>query len=165
MSKSKRRKNKNKTKGGSLKKRSLDRLEAGLPAGVRELPEISYSEIGLPKMSETLIEFAEPYLDYDHGLDSFRSSVSLAAMVWNLGLFPPSERTKHIEFLETTLGQALNGTDRVVLHTMIHEMLLRKDMLFAKDKRMIAGYDVVETKDDYHVNVASVLTAPPGTDD
>lgn len=165
MSKSKRRKNKNKAKAAQPEKRSLNRLISKLPTGMRALPKVSSSEIGLPKMSETLIKFAEPYLDRGHGLDVFRAGVSMAAMAWNLTLLPPSRRDREIEFLFATIGPIFDGMDRATFHAMLHEMVLRKEMLFGDDLRLIAGYDVIERKDDYYVNVAAVLSRRPVAND
>jgi len=95
------------------------------------------------KMSEVLMDFAEPILEVIDDDRDFKAAITFSALCWNLSLLPSEDQRAH-------LNDALNaiaGTDLFKRHGIqqyIQMLLDRKEALFADDKRLIVDYEVVE---------------------
>lgn len=108
-------------------------------------------------MSEVLLEFAEPYLDYDGGLESFRGGVGAAATAWNLSLLAREERGKFLDDMFRGRFPDIGADAREAMIVFIRELVLRKEMYYPDDTRFIVGYEAIETEDGFHLNVASLF--------
>ncbi|HNR32374.1 MAG TPA: hypothetical protein PKI11_15895 [Candidatus Hydrogenedentes bacterium] len=164
MSRSKRGK-KAKHRPGARKPAALKRFSVRVPKEYQDLKVVRSEMLGLRKISEVLLEFAEPHLDLDGDLNSVRGSVAVAALAWNLSFFPHSERAHELEAaLESTLG-AVPAEMVEMARLTVHDLMLRKDTFYSDDKRFIVGFDVTETRDDFHVNVACIIPSETVSDE
>ena len=109
------------------------------------------------KMSQCLIRVAQPYLsDCGDSLDEYYKEMSLAAMAWNLSLFPPDSREEHL--MESLDLQPIEEEVRQLIAQHVRELVRRKELLFPGDRRMIAKVDVVDQGDSFRVLAASSIS-------
>jgi hypothetical protein len=112
----------------------------------------------LQKMSEVLLEYAEPLTEPLPANDdmAFRNAVAVAALCWNAALAPKHEREGILhEFIsQTSRGEVLPAEEsREILNFMIQ----RKLQLFKNNRRWILNYEIKSTKRDREVYVISSL--------
>jgi hypothetical protein len=87
------------------------------------------------KMSDALVEVANPLIESAQNEEQFRLGISLAALCWNLSLIPTDKRHAHVEEAIRELVKPGQPTDEV---QQIMELLIaRKEALFPGDKRAI----------------------------
>jgi hypothetical protein len=107
---------------------------------------------GVPKMSEALHEFVNPYLKPEYNLKRRQALFSLAAIAWNASLM--SEQSMLDNFLtESLLSQDSESQQDV--RKLIDELIARKIKYFSHIKRLIVNFEVTESRDEYHLSVAS----------
>jgi len=108
------------------------------------------------KMSEVLLDFAEPVLEtFDHPED-FEAMVTLAVLCWNCSLLPANEQRKSLNKVINELGKS-DPTTRIEIEDCIRMLMERKKTVFANDRRMIANFEVVEERDGSRLVVMSSL--------
>ena len=104
------------------------------------------------KMCDVLVEFAEPLTEMTRHEDDFRTAISIAVLSWNLSLLPKQKQTSEAEKMWAQLTQ--DGTPvPSELKTWVQLFLIRKQVLFPNDKRLILHYEVTGTGRDGHVTV------------
>ncbi|MHC4678787.1 MAG: hypothetical protein ACYTEK_08820 [Planctomycetota bacterium] len=95
------------------------------------------------KMSEVLLEFAEPLLEAFDDDSHFRDVIAMAAFCWNLTLLQPNEREAAInDIVKQMAGR--DAFKRVGVREALRVLLDRKKALFADDNRLIVNYEIVE---------------------
>jgi hypothetical protein len=107
------------------------------------------------KMSQRLIQVAQPYLNGGDNLDEYRKQMSLAATAWNLSLFPPDSREEHM--MKSLDLNALKEEDRQLIAQHLRELVRRKERLFPGDRRVIAKLDVLDEGDSVRVLATSLI--------
>jgi len=108
------------------------------------------------KMSEVLIEFAQPILDAVDDDRYFKMVVQFAAICWDIAMYPESEQ-------EALLNKFL--CDAAVSDESVHlglgryarVLIARKEALFHNEKRSILDVKFVEEGEDTNVLVTSAL--------
>src|SRR4051794_8687748 len=109
--------------------------------------EVSFGT-GLPKMSETIVAFAEPLLaDVPPTEAGWRTGLYAAAMVWN-GL------VSGIAEAEITTQLQRGFEPSVDVHEVVRCLIERKQSLFADDMRFI--FDLRTQQDGPRVDVSAV---------
>ena len=105
-------------------------------------------EVGLEKMSDVLLRFAEPILDQVEPLDEKKATLLFAITAWNYCLIS-SEEQAHMRWeLRHIFNNAHNRAD--------FEMLIqRKTELYPRNRRLFMGLEVAESAAGLHVNVVS----------
>lgn len=106
------------------------------------------------KLSQRLIQVAQPYLNGGDDLDEYRKELSLASTAWNLSLFPPDAREENM--MKSLDLQALEEEDRQLIVQHLRELVRRKEQLFPGDRRLIAKVDVLDEGTSIRVLVASL---------
>lgn len=154
MSKHKRKKNK------ILPKHRLPRItDSSLEEKVIESGLFPSDEIGFvhgleEKMSDVLVDFAQPIL---HGIEgdfkATEKAISFAAAVWNLSLLPKGEQGKGLHDILKIIGdnEGNNGENLVKI------LLDRKEKYFPKNKRFIINYEFGMKNGQPWLNVASTV--------
>lgn len=107
------------------------------------------------KLSEVLLEFAQPLLD-TVGDDAFENVISFAAICWNISFFPEPKQPRRLKRIIKQLSKS-DRHMRCELSAWAKALVERKKTFFAHDKRMIFDYEVVEEQDSYHLFVMSSL--------
>jgi len=105
------------------------------------------------KMSEVLVEFLEPYSEHWKTEEELRKLLTLALVAWNAALFSGSKRSDFIQ----RMAQSFPPESRQDFHSIIQEMIKRKEAHFASNKRTILDYQVTMTPSGPHLVVLSTL--------
>ena len=111
------------------------------------------------KMSEIILDFAQPLLEHAPDDEGYKSALSIAILTWNLTLLPEKEKKKTEKKMINELGQTLSG--KKILKNVIQELTKRKIEPFSHINRMITDYHLDCTGDSYHFNVISTLLNVP----
>ena len=106
------------------------------------------------KLSQRLIQVAQPYLNGGEELDEYRKELMLASAAWNMSLLPPESRE---DYLLKSLNPELEEEHRQLIVQHLGELVRRKETLFPGDRRMIANVDVLDEGDSVRVLVASLI--------
>lgn len=107
------------------------------------------------KISQCLIQVAQPYLNGGDNLDEYRKELSLASIAWNLSLFPPDSREEHI--MKSLDPQAIEEENRQLIAQHLLELVRRKERLFPGDRRLIVKVDVLDEGGSVRVLVTSSI--------
>jgi len=108
------------------------------------------------KMSEVILDFAEPLLDAVNDDEHFKNVICFATICWNISFFPEREQQVHLNALADELGKS-DAFTYLEAADCVRMLLERKRTLFADDRRMIMDYTIVGEKDHQRLLVASAL--------
>jgi len=117
--------------------------------------EVRYEPKGVPKMSEVLVDLIEPYVEYAETYEAYQKLVTVAVVAWNNSLLP--ERNHKPIIKKTIKSLSLLRSDAQDMKRIIEELIERKKKHFPEHTRPIVDYQVTETRDGYHLSVASIL--------
>ena len=95
------------------------------------------------KMSEVLLEFAEPLLNIIDDDRYFRLVIAMAALCWDISLHPQPEQQVHLNNLIEEMVRSTR-LSREVCENCTRVLLERKRTLFADDRRIVLNYEIVE---------------------
>jgi len=126
--------------------------------GLLESREVIVHETGpgMRKMSETLLEFLEPYRELADTDEATERLIALGALAWNLALRSADERERELRELAATVFR----NDPAVAMQMIEEMIERRRRHFTDDRRLIASYTITPSPDELRLVVASTRLPP-----
>ena len=133
----------------------LARVEAQRPPYVAAiLPRWSDRDEGsCTKLSAALLEIAQPFMTEDMPLAIRKEILGAAAIAWNASVsgFPA------VAELEKACGVEDDPTGEVQATAAALLVLLQaeKELRFPEDRRLIVDWDLVESRDEFRVFVAS----------
>jgi len=106
------------------------------------------------KMSDVLMEFAEPFLDPLTPMREQQDVIAIAAICWNLSFLPPEERKDCLR--ESLAESAKDPSGKAIdeLESDVQELIERKASLFANDKRFIVSWHFDPDDGDGFLSVA-----------
>ena len=110
---------------------------------------------GLKKMSEVLIELAEPYRKDTHNYEEYKMLISIAATAWNIAIL--KKKIGQVAYEEAI--NELIKTATIDYLDIMNALIVRKEAYFANDYRIVANQQVIQKGDEYHVLAASVKSA------
>lgn len=107
---------------------------------------------GEVKMSEIILDFAEPILKACHTKELIKKAIALAIIAWNFSFFPDSERSKIMnetimKFFSFEIGKDINY--------YIEMLIERKRKYFSKYQWVILDYQISHLGDRLHLAVVS----------
>ncbi len=117
--------------------------------------EVRYEPSGVAKMSEVVIDFIEPYAEYAETYEAYQKLVMIAIVAWNTTLLPEKKQKAMVKKMIKSLS--LPRSDARDTKGIIEELIERKNKHFAEHTRTIVDYQVTETRDGFHLSVASTL--------
>jgi hypothetical protein len=120
-------------------------------------PSYRFDAPGGVKMSKVLEEFVEPFADEVEGLEAYRRLLYLGQLAWNAALRDGPERG---EMVNDVLSAGLPGADPRTLafgRSIVESLIARKERHFADLRRPILAFDLQDTGDGWHLNVASAV--------
>jgi hypothetical protein len=129
------------------------RRVANLKAGETMPTIVSTNSLGLPKISERLIELIGPRVLSGTGRANRQTLVTLAAIAWNLGsckLRSPLEDMT--QYREEFLAATKTNKDAFEI---LKALIERRMMLFPDDSRIIVNSSVVDDGDKCHIFAAA----------
>ncbi len=108
------------------------------------------------KMSEVIINFAQPLLDAAQTDEEHRMAIAMAITIWNASLLPDKDQKNFIKEFSNCI-QALASYQKTLdeSNQIISYFLERKKIYFPDIKRMILNYDCIKTPQGFHLNVVS----------
>jgi len=91
------------------------------------------------KLSEVLLEFAQPLTATARTEEDFKTAVEVAILAWNLSFLPADERSA---FLKKSIPSLSSGKDAPLFETerCIQMLLARKQTLFPDDRRFVGEH-------------------------
>lgn len=107
------------------------------------------------KMSEVILDFAEPLLDTIDD-EVFKYAISFAVICWNISFLPEKEQQRHVRDILNGLGES-DPMVRIGVEDWTRMLLERKKAFFADDRRIVVSYQVVEEEDHQRLLVTSAL--------
>lgn len=119
-------------------------------------------ELGLDRMSDILLKFAKELLENANNDQEKESIIMMAIVAWNISIVAdedPESAIDHIEDYLRTLGFKKKSEDKEVLAFVLLTLVEKKWMDFSDVQRFIVDFEVIETKNEFRFNVAS-LVAP-----
>jgi hypothetical protein len=125
-----------------------------LPPGgkvIRSLP-------GMPKISDQLQDFVEPWLEGLNSDEGYRKLLTLGMVAWNAALKPPAERPEMLaSFLDVFGGEGTELANAFLQHVdnLIHHK--ETDPRFANDHRLMVNFELIETPSGKRLQVLSLL--------
>ena len=106
------------------------------------------------KLSEAIIDFAEPLLSRCPSPAMQKRALALAILIWNISLLPPNDAARYL----ADLTQELAGNDkqeREEIKEILEFMMHRKQTFFPDDRRLVTAYNITRLKDGrFHLDVA-----------
>ncbi len=103
------------------------------------------------KVSDVLMEFAEPWFDDAQNDEQRKIVVHMAVLAWNMAAFPEPERW---EGMSPGFAEQLGKPARAILEQMID----RKVALYPEDKHSILDYQITGGGDNMRVEVIYTLS-------
>jgi hypothetical protein len=119
---------------------------------------------GEAKMSGMITELIEPYRASATNRASYHNLIALACIAWNTANLPQEERLGNISEALNQLPVATNEM-RLEMTRLILELVKRKVALFPDNQRVIVNFKINESKDNYHLGVASMPGPKQGDPD
>jgi hypothetical protein len=114
----------------------------------------------LAKLSETILDYAEPLLNDADNEHDMRAGINAAISFWNLSMLEEQEARKT---LVSQMDESLvdGSAERTQLLEMFDWMYRRKQDFFAHDSRLVTAHEFSKTSEGrYHLNVMGVFTEP-----
>ena len=112
---------------------------------------------GSEKMSEVLLDFADPLLEQTQDDDgrAFQNTIGIAIFSWNVSLLPEEKWKSSIEDIVQKLGQS---DEEMAMTKSIIQMLIQRRLEYFPDiTRFIFDYEILDQGDNWHLNVISTL--------
>jgi|GEM_PF-1435665 len=107
------------------------------------------------KMSEVLLDFAEPLIDKCKDDKAFYNALQICAIAWNSSFLSPEERNK---LIDESFNKYINDNeDREIAKEILSKMLERKQKKFPDIKRMIMDFQISYKDGQQHLFVTSSL--------
>ena len=108
------------------------------------------------KMSEVILDFAEPLLDDIDDEELFENAINCAVACWNLSFLPEKKQQRQLRAIVNELDKS-DPMARLKVEDCVRMLLERKKLLFADEKRMIVEHKVIDEEDRQRLLVMSVL--------
>jgi hypothetical protein len=138
-----------------LRRRSADRYEV---EPLRGDLEASYWEPEDWKLSTRIMEIAKPLTDNAADNDEFETIVRMAALCWNVALFPAGRQEQELRSLIATMAkdQPEGFADEVKAWARV--LMERKRKLFGSDRRTVVDYTIERAGNTLRFHVVGGLT-------
>lgn len=112
----------------------------------------------LRKMSEVILDFAEPLLNVVEDDDElFEEVISFAVICWNASFLPEKEQKQILCSLANEMGKS-DVLQRLRVEDDVRMLLERKKAFYADEKRMVVNYKIIEEKGSRRLLAMSVFT-------
>ncbi len=108
------------------------------------------------KMSEVILDFAEPLLDAIDDDELFERAIGCAVVCWNLSFLMEKKQQRQVRSIVNEFDKS-DLLTRFGAEDCVRMLLERKKAFFADEKRMVLNYQVVEEEGQHRLLVASVL--------
>ena len=118
--------------------------------------ELRIDQSNPQKMSEVIIEYAQPLLDAAQSPQNQRKSIAMAITFWNIALLSDEEQKKFIkDFINTAKAPTNNEEWSGECEQVVTYFIERKTAYYPHINRMILDFECIETPQGLHLNVVS----------
>ena len=118
--------------------------------------ELLIAPPNMTKMSEIIIDYAQPLLNVAKNDEEQKKAISIAIAIWNLSLYPKEMQSEYIgKITEIMTASRKDGRLTDNEKEVLNYLMERKKTFFPDIKRVILDYDYVETPQGFHINVVS----------
>lgn len=152
------------------------RRQEAAPLAELRLPSEGWIESppGMEKLSDALLDLLAPFLSEEPDIVEMRNAIAIAALSWNLALFPAVRRSAELcrlleaydhtapgdaQFWLADAGDASRLRDD--FKAFVTRLVARKLELYPRDTRQIVDYQVRDVGDEIRIIVRSHLELPP----
>ena len=104
------------------------------------------------KMSDIIIDYAEPLLGVAETGKEQEKAVIMAITLWNLAILKENGRQ---DMFDSLVPQLMQECDPAAFNETMEYFIERKQQLYPGLNRMILDYDCVHTSNRLHLNVVS----------
>lgn len=109
-------------------------------------------------MSEVLERFIQPYGQYAEGEEAYRRLLTLGVLAWNAAMAPDAEEQQ--KMVDDCFDKAMCEEDpevRAAGEEIVNQLIERKKTYFAKYRRPIFSFVLMDMGDGYHLTVMSAI--------
>ena len=111
---------------------------------------------GHEKMSDILMRFVDPYIDFSKPEEEQLKILSISALAWNVSILNTDAQIAQIN--KISLESFPENSQHI--RNILNELVSRKNRYFADIKRYIIDFEYKDLGDNYHLTVASTLDLP-----
>jgi len=108
------------------------------------------------KMSEVILDFAEPLLDAIDDDELFENAIGCAVVCWNLSFLTEKKQQRQVRTIVNKLDKS-DLLTRFEAEDCVRMLLERKRVFFADEKRIVINYKIVEEGDYQRLLVMSTF--------
>ena len=117
--------------------------------------------LGLPKMSEMILEYAEPLLENAQTEGEMSAAIAFAIAAWNASYLPDKKwRRSLVDCIVTEFDSPEGSRD---LEDSMLAMVDRKRALYADEDRVVHDFELTFDGDQAHLSVISTPTERPAS--
>ena len=114
---------------------------------------------GHEKMSEVILDFAEPLLDECENEATERIGIAMAILVWNLSLFPEKDQDQELLKVCSEISGSDDAKQTAELLHHANLLLERKKKYYANNQRCIIKYELSGSGRSRRLDIASTLSS------
>ena len=110
----------------------------------------------LPKMSEVLMEYIDPFLEGTETYQECANLLEIAVMSWNMALVSEEKGQELLKKLfpgDSSDPEEIE--DKREVQRLIKKLIKRKLKFFAEEERLITDFKLTENSGRFHISVAS----------
>ena len=110
----------------------------------------------LPKMSEVLIEYIEPFLAGTENYQEYSNFLKIAVMSWNMALVSEEKGQELLKkIFPGNSSDPEEIEDEKEVQRIVKKLIKRKLKFFAEEKRFITDFKLTQNSGRFHISVAS----------
>lgn len=120
---------------------------------------IDTEEIGLEKMSEVILEYADELLDAATTEKAERKAIMVAIVAWNLALMDDDECNEELEnLLKNIMEIEKDSDDWNTMSSVLQALIHKKRTQYFFINRFIVDYSIIKTNKGLYLNIASLVS-------
>jgi len=153
MARSAKKRHQKKKNGSKSHQPMMDKLQKNSDFQNHEMVE---RPEGMVKLSDAISEIIKPFEEFADSFEARKKLVTMACLAWNIELSPRPSRIWDINRALKNLSK-MSPQDEQGFKAIINELINRKELLYPNDERLIADYELTESKKDFHLQIAYVM--------
>jgi hypothetical protein len=112
--------------------------------------------VGMRKMSEILLEFADPFFK-QASIEDYPKVLMFAITAWNLSLTNEASQKTELQKLSEAMGTEIDSPFFEDLLLLLEPMIKRKQDHYSEIRRLVMDWDYIPGPSGAHLNVVSTV--------
>jgi hypothetical protein len=158
-------KSKKSKKKRSPRRKRLEKFKRKLAQGHFKGNKILINPKGLENISDVLVEFINPFIQYANTDEAYHKLLSIAILAWNASFYPENEQQNMIDECINAAAPSASTEVKKEAKDIVITLIERKQAYFPDYKRFIVDYRLTDMGSDYHLTVASTTDIPSSNQD